>query len=73
MNIAVINAKDLIKYILKFFIIISIILILVKGIKNISSMPKEKTVKQAIENTTSRNKGIFIFKLFRLKHITNVI
>lgn len=73
MNIAVINAKDLIKYILKFFIIISIILILVKGIKNISSMPKEKTVKQAIENTTSRNKGIFIFKLFRFKYIANVI
>ena len=38
MNIAVINAKDLFKYILKFLVIISIILVLIKSIKSIDKV-----------------------------------
>ena len=49
MNIAVINAKDLFKYILKFFIIISIIFFLIKSIKSIDNIKKEDSFKQAIE------------------------
>lgn len=56
MNIAVINVKDLFKYILKFLVIISIILLLVKGLKGVSGLAQEKTIKQAIENTTIRYK-----------------
>ena len=70
MNIAVINAKDLFKYILKFFIIISIILLLVKGLKGVSRLAQEKTIKQAIESTTSRDKWLFFFKVFRFIYIT---
>ena len=61
MNIAVINAKDLFKYILKFFAIISIILLLIKTIKNIDKLKRENTFKQTIEATTERiNKYSFL-------------
>lgn len=54
MNIAIINAKDLFKYIIKILIIISIILFLIEGIKNINSFLQGKTIKQTIEQTTPR-------------------
>ena len=54
MNIAVINVKDLVKYILKFFIIIFLILLLVKGIKNVSGLAQKKEIKQVIENTSTQ-------------------
>lgn len=73
MNIAVINVKDLFKYILKFFLIISIILLLVKGLKGVSGLVQEKTIKQAIENTTSRYKWLFFFKMFRFIYIPILI
>lgn len=61
MNIAVINAKDLFKYILKFFAIIFIILLLIKAIKNIDKLKRENTFKQTIEATTERiNKYSFL-------------
>lgn len=61
MNIAVINAKDLFKYILKFFAIISIILLLIKAIKNIDKLKRENSFKQTIEATTERiNKYSFL-------------
>ena len=54
MNIAVINVKDLVKYILKFFIIIFLILLLVKAIKNVSGLAQKKEIKQVIENTSTQ-------------------
>ena len=54
MNIAVINAKDLFKYILKFFLIISIIFFLIKSIKSIDKIKKENALKQSIETTTEQ-------------------
>ena len=54
MNIAVINAKDLFKNILKFFIIISIIFFLIKSIKSIDKIKKENALKQSIESTTKQ-------------------
>ena len=49
MNIAVINAKDLFKYILKFFIIVTIIILLIKGLKTISNQKQKDTIKKAVE------------------------
>lgn len=54
MNIAVINAKDLFKYILKFFVIISIIFFLITSIKGVDRIKKENIFKQSIETTTKR-------------------
>lgn len=54
MNIAVINAKDLFKYILKFFIIICIIFFLIKSIKNINKIKNEDAIKQTLEQTTKQ-------------------
>lgn len=54
MNIAVINAKDLFKYILKFLVIISVILVLIKAIRSIDKVKKENTLKQSIETTTKQ-------------------
>lgn len=54
MNIAVINAKDLFKYILKFFAIISITLFLIKTIKNIDNIKKEDVIKETLETTTNK-------------------
>lgn len=54
MNIAVINAKDLFKYILKFFAIISIIFFLIKSIKSIDKIKKKNTIKETLEKTTEQ-------------------
>lgn len=57
MNIAVINAKDLFKYILKFFVIISIIFFLMKSIKSMDKIKKENAIKQTLEQTTKQISG----------------
>jgi len=54
MNIAVINAKDLFKYILKFFLLISIIILLVKGLKSIISLKEKSIIKETIETTSKQ-------------------
>ena len=54
MNIAVINAKDLFRYILKFFVIICIIFFLIKAIKSIDKIKKENALKESIETTTKQ-------------------
>lgn len=54
MNIAVINAKDLFKYILKFFILIIIIILLVKGLKNIISLKQKDVIKETIKTTSKQ-------------------
>ena len=54
MNIAVINAKDLFKYILKIFIIITIILLLTKGLKGTINLKQKDAIKQTIETTTKQ-------------------
>lgn len=54
MNIAVVNVKDLFKYILKFFIIICIIFFLIKSIKNIDKIKNEEAIKQTLEQTTKQ-------------------
>ena len=50
MNIAVINAKDLFKYILKFFIIISIIFLLIVLNCSYLAMVEGKRIYKIIEN-----------------------
>ncbi len=54
MNIAVINARDLFKYILKFFIIIFIIFFLIKGIRKIVTFNQSEAIKQTIKTTTKQ-------------------
>ncbi|MBQ3145455.1 MAG: hypothetical protein IJB90_02625 [Clostridia bacterium] len=54
MNIAVINAKDLFKYILKFFVIITIIILLIKGLKSITNLKQKDVIKETIETTTKQ-------------------
>ena len=54
MNIAVINARDLFKYILKFFIVIFIIFFLIKGIRKIVTFKQDETIKQTIKMTTKQ-------------------
>lgn len=54
MNIAVINAKDLFKYILKFFLLIIIIILLVKGLKSIINLKQKDVIKETIETTTKQ-------------------
>ena len=49
MNIAVINAKDLFKYILKFFGIIFVLFILMKGIKSIISLKEKTNIEETIK------------------------
>ena len=51
MNIAVINAKDLFKYILKFLGIVFILFLFVKGIKSIISL-REKTNSEETSKTS---------------------
>lgn len=53
MNIAVINAKDLLKYILKFFAFILTIIIIAKILENSNSIKKDVDIKKTIENTTN--------------------
>ena len=49
MNIAVINAKDLFKYILKFFGMIFVLFILIKGIKSIISLREKTNIEETIK------------------------
>lgn len=49
MNIAVINAKDLFKYILKFFGMIFVLFILMKGIKSIISLKEKANIEETIK------------------------
>lgn len=53
MNIAVINAKDLFKYILKFFAFVLIITIIAKFLSVSNNIKQEETIKKTIENTTN--------------------
>lgn len=52
MNIAVINAKDLFKYILKFFILIIIIILLVECLKSIINLKQKNLIEETIETTS---------------------
>lgn len=52
MNIAIINIRDLFKYILKFFLGIVIVWILLSLIKTIKNIPKKNEIKQTIQNKT---------------------
>ena len=54
MNIAVINAKDLFRYILKFFLLIIIIILLVKGLKSIINLKQKNVIKETIETTSKQ-------------------
>ena len=49
MNIAVINAKDLFKYILKFFGMVFVLFILMKGIKSIISLKEKTNIEETIK------------------------
>ena len=49
MNIAVINAKDLFKYILKFFGMLFVLFILIKGIKSIISLKEKTNIEETIK------------------------
>lgn len=51
MNIAVINAKDLFKYILKFFGIVFILFLFVKGIKSIISLKENTNIEETIKTS----------------------
>lgn len=51
MNIAVINAKDLFKYILKFFGIVFILFLFVKGIKSIISLKEKTNIEETIKTS----------------------
>ena len=54
MNIAVINAKELFKYILKFFLLIIIIILLAKGLKSIITLKQKDVIKETIETTSKQ-------------------
>ena len=54
MNIAIINVKDLFKYILKFFVIIILVLILTNGIKGIIDVKQTANITKVIEENTSK-------------------
>jgi len=54
MNIAVINAKDLFRYILKFFLLIIIIILLAKGLKSIINLKQKDVIKETIETTSKQ-------------------
>lgn len=61
MNIAVINAKDLFKYILKFLIIFCVILFIVKGLKKIDTAKQEENIKETITSKTKEiNENSFL-------------
>lgn len=51
MNIAVINAKDLFKYILKFLGIVFILFLFVKGIKSIISLKERTNIEETIKTS----------------------
>ena len=54
MNIAVINVKDLFKYIFKLFLAFFLILLLINGVKNIIKTKQNISIKEKIENNTSK-------------------
>ena len=54
MNVAVINGRDLLKYILNFFTIIGVIVLLIGSLKNVNSKKQEKNIKSTIENVEKR-------------------
>ena len=60
MNIAVINIKDLFKYILKFFLIVMLIVVITNGIKGLINLRNTINVKDAIQT----NKGKINEKTF---------
>ncbi len=51
MNIAVINARDLFKYILKFLVIVFILFLFVKGIKSIISLKERTNIEETIKTS----------------------
>lgn len=51
MNIAVINAKDLFKYILKFLGIVFILFLFTKGIKSIISLKEKTNIEETIKTS----------------------
>lgn len=51
MNIAVINAKDLFKYILKFLGIVFILFLFAKGIKSIISLKEKTNIEETIKTS----------------------
>ena len=64
MNIAVINVRDLLKYILKFCLILVIITLLVKTIKTIISIKKATNIKENINTSVKKvNDNSFLFCL----------
>ena len=64
MNIAVINVRDLLKYILKFCLILAIIILLVKGIKAIVSIKESTNIKENINTSVKNvNDNSFLFCL----------
>ena len=66
MNIAVINVKDLFKYILKFFCVILIIILITNGIKGISSLKQNMDITRTIESTTSEMKKNYFLECIDL-------
>lgn len=50
MNVAVINAKDLFRYILKFLLIVSIIFFMVKVLKTVDLKKQETSIKESSSN-----------------------
>lgn len=50
MNVAVINVKDLFRYILKFFVIVSIIFFMVKVLKTVDLKKQEDSIKENSNN-----------------------
>ena len=66
MNIAVINVKDLFKYILKFLCVIVIIILIVNGIKGINNIKQNMNIAKTIENKTSDIKKNYFLKCIDL-------
>ena len=50
MNIAVINAKDLFRYILKFLVIVSITFFMIKLVKTVDLKKQEDSIKENSNN-----------------------
>ena len=54
MNIAVINAKDLFRYILKFLVIVSITFFMIKLVKRAEEGGRDKNLREKYDIATSR-------------------
>ena len=64
MNIAVINVRDLLKYILKFCLILAIIILLVKGVKALVTIKESANIKENINTSVKKvNDNSFLFCL----------